>query len=466
MREKKSYRPSFHLGPPEGWLNDPNGLCFHKGRYHVFFQYAPESPEGGKKYWGHYSSENLLTWRWDGIAISPDTPYDKDGAYSGCAFTEDGQMELYYTGNVKHPGPYDYIYEGRGSNTIVVTSDDGEHFSEKRVLLVNSDYPGDYTCHIRDPKVWKDRGLYLMVLGARRADDHGTILLYDSRNKKDWRYAGELTTKEAFGYMWECPDVFVLGTKEVVSCCPQGVPSEEFRFQNTYQSGYFLTEEMIPYAMPEAVTHFLPEETFREWDRGFDFYAPQTFLDPKGRRILIGWAGMFDSPYGNEPGIREGWQHLLTVPRVLRMGDDGKIRQNPVEELLHLRTDSVPFRTEEGRQTAEFSKQSYEILMKREDGGSPLVLESKDYRLCYEDGMLRFSFLNETGAGRKERRIELGELKSLRLLMDESILEIYLNEGEEVFTTRYYPLQEEATVSVKGGSAEAYLLKGEAIQIK
>ena len=108
----------------------------------------------------------------------------------------------------------------------------------------------------------------------------------------------------------------------------QGLTREEFRFQNIYQSGYFILKDGKP-----------EEKAFREWDHGFDFYAPQTFQDGKGRRILIGWMGMpdADEEYVNPTAESEGWQHCLTVPREVTY-KNGMIYQYPVEELNGLRT--------------------------------------------------------------------------------------------------------------------------------
>ena len=98
------YRLGHHLMPPVGWLNDPNGLCWFKGRYHIFFQYSPFEVQGGLKFWGHYSSENLVSWKYEGTALYPDSPYDCHGVYSGSAFVENEKMHLFYTGNVKLDG--------------------------------------------------------------------------------------------------------------------------------------------------------------------------------------------------------------------------------------------------------------------------------------------------------------------------------------------------------------------------
>lgn len=119
------HRQRFHLQPPVGWLNDPNGLCVYSGQYHAFFQYGPFDVNGGVKHWGHAVSTDLLHWEQLPVMLYPDEPFDCHGAYSGSALVEDGTMYLYYTGNVKHPGNFDYIKEGRGHNVCLAVSRDG-----------------------------------------------------------------------------------------------------------------------------------------------------------------------------------------------------------------------------------------------------------------------------------------------------------------------------------------------------
>ena len=132
--------------------------------------------------------------------------------YSGSAFVENGLIHYFYTGNVKYfdRDDYDYILTGRGSNTIHMTSRDGFHFSEKELLLTNGDYPADMSGHVRDPKVIRRADGYYMVLGARDTAGKGLVLVYRSEDLTSWQYHGRITTREAFGYMWECPDLFVL----------------------------------------------------------------------------------------------------------------------------------------------------------------------------------------------------------------------------------------------------------------
>lgn len=180
-------------------------------------------------------------------------------------------------------GDYDYINNGRQASTLHVESEDGVHFSAKEVAVDYRNYPEDYTQHVRDPKVWKDGADYFMALGGRKKNDQGAVLIYKSEDLKNWDYDKEITTEEPFGYMWECPDLFEIDGEQALSISPQGLEREEYRFQNIYQSGYFLLKE-----------DKINVKEFQEWDMGFDFYAPQTFEDAKGRRILIGWMGLPD----------------------------------------------------------------------------------------------------------------------------------------------------------------------------
>ena len=181
-------RPSFHLSTRTGWLNDPNGLCKYGEDYHVFFQYGPFDCTGGVKHWGHCKSRDLVHWEYLPILLCPDQPYDIHGVYSGSAYIEDGKMYLYYTGNVKHEGDHDYIRTGRGHNTCLAISEDGETMASKQCLMENKDYPAGLTCHVRDPKVWKMDGKYYMVQGARTLEDRGEVLIFQSEDKMHWTH--------------------------------------------------------------------------------------------------------------------------------------------------------------------------------------------------------------------------------------------------------------------------------------
>ena len=95
MNKNLYYRPQFHLAPPAGWLNDPNGLCELNGIHHIFFQYSPDFPNGGDKFWGHYETEDFIHYTFTGIFLKPDTPEDRSGVYSGSSYIEDRQMSCW-----------------------------------------------------------------------------------------------------------------------------------------------------------------------------------------------------------------------------------------------------------------------------------------------------------------------------------------------------------------------------------
>ena len=162
------FRTNYHIMPPVGWLNDPNGLCQFRGVFHAYFQYSPLNVHGGGGYWGHCVSSDLLCWEYREPVLAADMPEDRSGVYSGSALVEKDRMYLFYTGNVKLPGDYDYIDAGRISTQLLVESGDGQQMSSKEKILGTEDYPADITEHVRDPKVWSEDGRYYMVLGRPR----------------------------------------------------------------------------------------------------------------------------------------------------------------------------------------------------------------------------------------------------------------------------------------------------------
>ncbi len=437
------WRQRFHIEPPDGWLNDPNGLSFYKGEYHVFFQYSPIAADGHTpRGWGHYHGADLMHMAYDKAVMMPDIPEDSHGVYSGSAIENDGVLHIFYTGNVKMEGDYDYVTAGRGANVIHVTTADGSEVSEKQVLLRNSDYPDFCSCHVRDPKVWKEGEVWKMVLGARTLDDEGCVLVYESADLINWKYAGKVY-KEGYGYMWECPDYFELGGKGFLSTCPQGLPHYETKWQNLNESGYFPVEGRLEDSR-------LGE--FAEWDMGFDFYAPQTFLDPQGRRILIGWLGMDNRVYGNAT-TELGWQHCLTIPREVTLGENGRLRQYPIAEFEALRKGE--------RRHADGCTAKYALPL--EICGEPtadftITLDGKlELRFDKAKQLFTMKFSDEKyGCGRGTRNAVVESVNSIRLIADMSSIEVYLNGGETVMSTRFYPDYGCAELEIKGFEAQVW----------
>ncbi len=439
-------RLQFHLMPPAGWMNDPNGLCQFQGTCHIYFQYTPFKAGWGTKLWGHYTTEDWIHFREEEPFLFPDCVWDRDGVYSGSAFVQDGEIHYFYTGNVKLTDrPYDYVMEGREQNTIHVKSRDGFRQEEKQLVLNHADYPADMSRHVRDPKIFCREGTYYMLLGARDDKDRGCALLFRSPDLNRWSYFDRIVSAERLGYMWECPDFFELEGQGFLLACPQGVPSEEYRYQNVYQCGYFPAEldfENRNYQLGE----------FQELDRGFDFYAAQSFEDGKGRRILLGWMGMPDAEefYVN-PTVEDGWQHIMTIPRELSIRH-GVLCQNPVRELTEWWNCSHSF---EGY--FEGVVESCCAFELNTAGEGLQILLAGGLRLSYspEEKIFWMEFTDSAlGAGRTLRGREVDKLERLRLLIDVSGAEVFLNEGEDVFSTRFYPKEDAFTIRIEAPNSK------------
>lgn len=438
-------RQRFHLQPPTGWLNDPNGLCQAGGRYHAYFQYAPFSPDGsGVRHWGHAVSTDLIRWQRQPCFLYPDQPFDVHGVYSGSALVEEDGISFFYTGNVKYSGDFDYIHNGRAYNTCLATSRDGTAADGKRLVLSPEDYPAGLTPHVRDPKVWRQDGRYYMVLGARTTADAGEVLVYQSPDKLAWTLLNRISTPAPFGYMWECPDLFELDGQWFLAVSPQGVEQKGLDYQNVYTSGYF------PLYGDWRGECRLGE--FVEFDHGFDFYAPQSFRDERGRRIQIGWMGMPDAGYTNP--VQYGWQHCMTIPCELTVRE-GRLLRRPVEETERLRGAPQALPLEPG---AEFEGERFDLLLSPAKGPLRLTLRGC-VTLEYSDGVLSLRVGPQGGFGRENgvRRAAVRTLRGLRILADSSSAEVFVNDGETVLSTRYYPAPGQTRSGIQAGTGTAVL---------
>ncbi|MFC4320454.1 glycoside hydrolase family 32 protein [Litchfieldia salsa] len=433
------WRQTFHIQPTTGLLNDPNGFSFYHGEYHLFYQWFPLGPVHGLKYWYHTKSKDLVNWENVGIAIEPREYFESHGSYSGSAIEYEGKLHLLYTGNTRDQNwnrkPYQCLAIMDESLKIKKLDDP-----------VISKVPAGYTDHFRDPKVWKEEDNFYMIIGAQRSDETGCVVLYKSDNLTEWEFEGELKTGlEDFGYMWECPDYFELNGLGCLVFSPQGISPQDDFFNNIYQSGYIVGEEL------NLETKEFEHGEFYELDRGFDFYAPQTMLDGKGRRLLVGWMGLPEIDY---PTDSDGWAHCLTLPRELSL-KDGKLIQQPVEELQLLRKDELRVNGTIENQVIsfdDFSGDSYELICEfyandaeefgiefraSDDEKTVLKYDSLKGKLMLDRSLSGEEVGKEYGAIR-QCSMAVDKLK-LHLFVDISSVEIFVNDGQEVFTSRIFP---------------------------
>ncbi len=422
-------RLHFHLMPPSGWMNDPNGLCQFLGENHIYYQYTPFSTSWGLKIWGHYTTTDWIHYHEEAPFLFPDTEWDKDGAYSGSAFVQKDGIHFYYTGNVKKTDKkYDYIMDGREQNTMHVFSPDGRKITYKELIMTNDDYPANMSRHVRDPKVFEKNGNYYMIQGGRDEDSKACILIFQSANLKEWTWYDTIYPDKDFGYMWECPDLFEIDGQQFLVCCPQGVKREAYNFQNIYQCGYF----PVKFDLQNRIYQF---GEFAEFDKGFDIYAVQTFQDEKGRRILIGWMGIPDAEYDNDETISFDWIHALTMPRELCVVN-GKILQKPLKEMEKLRINkrSCEIQRFKGWNPKD---SCFEMRIEFTNQEELEIQLREDVFLVWDEGIFRLK-MGKSGHGRNERIAEIEKLLNLTIFSDTSSVEIFINDGETVMTSRIY----------------------------
>ena len=457
--------PRFHVVPPVGRLNDPNGLLVDGGTYHAFYQFSPFHPDRKLVYWGHSSSTDLLHWRHHEPAIIPDSSYDLSGAYSGNAIVLEGHelgcapaqapYQLFYTGNLKDP-----VTDKRTASQCLVTSNGLTDFTKWPGNPLIAAHAKGYTAHYRDPQVFRnpDRpGEYRMLLGVQRANETGAAVLYRSRDLVSWELEGELSFPDAggafdsFGYMWECPGLVRVRDEatgedwDVLIWCPQGITPEREGFENIFPCVY-------------TVGHLVGTElrdtdgTFHEVDRGFEFYAPQTFArrpSEPGPVLLTAWAG--NASEDDQPSIETGqWVHALSAPRGLSL-KDGRLIQRPATDLPHDAGQPAlvgPVSGDGLHDVAELrGHRSWQLRLEADPGrtsgawGLRIGSDKSHVDITLDGGVLRVdrsaSRYTQHGDARTVTLPE-GCAPVLEVLHDRSLTEVFVGDGSVVFTLRSF----------------------------
>ncbi|MBU7568121.1 glycoside hydrolase family 32 protein [Weissella hellenica] len=430
------YRPNFHVTAPSGWINDPNGFVYFKGYYHIFYQYHPYSAEWGPMHWGHARSLDLVHWESLPIALSPEKPISKNGIFSGSALVKDDKLYLMYTGHhFGDSGDDDDFYEDQN----IAVSEDGLNFEKYANNPVISTPPRDNTANFRDPKLWQSDDTYYVILGGQTLDSKvGRVLLYSSKDLLSWHYEGAIAQSQSVateGYMWECPDIFSLADQDVLLMSPQGMKPDHEKYLNLHQTGYMIGK------LDVATANF-ERSGFVEIDHGHDFYASQTMLAPDGRRIMFGWMAMWESEM---PEKKDGWAGALTFPRELTLKDN-HVYMQPVAELDQLRIkqtkNKISFVSGSTTQLLLSDADSHEIQMQ--------LKADEDFTITFmaaDDAVLALQFAHQENkvtisrSDRIDKRIAYvneSAIIKLQLLIDRSSAEIFINDGETVFTERYY----------------------------
>ncbi|WP_188250854.1 glycoside hydrolase family 32 protein [Pseudomonas sp. PSB1] len=455
-RVTDDYRPDYHLAPPAGWMNDPNGVVYFRGEYHVFYQHHPFDAKWGPMYWGHAKSADLVHWQHLPIALAPGDDFDRDGCFSGSAVVCGDTLALIYTGHT-------WLGEVGDERQIrqvqcLATSVDGIRFDKQGVVIQTA--PQEAIIHFRDPKVWKDNDYWYLIAGARLGDTP-LLPLYRSTDLRAWEFLDYVARgNEGDGYMWECPDLFRLDGRDVLLYSPQGMRPEGYERLNKYQTGYRVGQL-------DGQWHF-SGGPFIELDNGHDFYAAQTLVAADGRRLVWAWLDMWESPM---PSQAHHWCGMLGLPRELQLHAD-RLRVFPARELTALRKAPLPRTSAWGGAGYEWVPQvngdRLELhvhldLLGCAEGHLGIALrcsaEGDEQTLLYYDASLQRLVLDRSRSGAQvsgQRSVAIDraqESLQLRVFLDRSSIEVFEQDGRFSLSSRVYPRSDSLGVKLLASGA-------------
>ena len=459
----EKYRPQFHYTPKINWMNDPNGLVYYEGKYHLFHQYNPFGNRWGYMSWNHAISDDLVHWKHQPVAI----PYGKEeeeAIFSGSAVVDHNNSTGF--GDGTRP-PLVAIYTSHytradGSTwqaqSLAYSVDGGKTFIKyEENPVIKFDDPD-----FRDPKViWMEESeQWVMVVALPRQHK---VQFYASENLIDWKFLSDFGPDGAISGIWECPDLFPL-----------------FVDGNPDYKRWVLHVDMNPGSIAGGSgsqffigdwdgDEFTPDEDISKseviWvDYGTDFYAAITWSDipeEDGRRIWVGW--MNNWMYANQIPTYP-WRSAQSIPRSIHLVTiDGEIQavQRPVKELEILRKNHVQLLNTEVTSgelilsNKGITGKAYEIVIEMEPGSSETVglklrVGDDEETLVGYDRLRKTVFVDRTKSGEDDfhsnfsqrndapARLIDGKIK-LHIFVDWSSVEVFLNDGEAVITNRIFP---------------------------
>ncbi|MCD5322130.1 MULTISPECIES: glycoside hydrolase family 32 protein [Pontibacillus] len=446
------WRPQFHYTPAENWMNDPNGMVYYKGKYHLFYQHNPKGDQFGHMSWGHAVSEDLVHWKELDVAMTPDengmifsgsVVVDDDNT-SGLFPEDEGGLIAYYTnaGDVQ-------------DQRLAYSTDEGKTWTKYEEG--NPVVPNPGIKDFRDPVVmWHEeteKWVMLLVAGDK-------VMFYESENLVDWSYSSEFGAEHgAHGGVWETPELFELAVdgdsdnKKWVLQVDMNPGSIAGGSGSQYFIGDFDGKEF----------KLDPDQTETKWtDYGKDFYATQAFNN-MDRVVWIAW--MSNWQYAADIPTSP-WRGAMSIPREVSLttNDRGEmlLTQQPIEELQNLRGEKLmemENRTLNGTMAMpEFDQSSYEIVATfrvdeaNEFGFKVAEGEGEETIVGYDDRN-NYLFTDRNNSGKTDFHPEFGGVYrapmeamngytiKLHIYVDESSVEVFGNNGQKVLTNQIFPTE-------------------------
>nr|WP_281394040.1 glycoside hydrolase family 32 protein [Texcoconibacillus texcoconensis] len=447
MKFHELYRPQVHFTPEEMWMNDPNGLVYYRGEYHLFYQYHPFSKQWGPMHWGHAVSTDLLHWTHLPIALYPD---ELGMIFSGSCVVDYGDTSGFFDGEDGLVAIFTHADQEHQQQSIAYSRDAGRTWEKYEANPVIKN-PG--VEDFRDPKVlwYEPEQKWVMVLAAGQE-----VYFYESKNLKDWTYTSSFGDGYgAHGGVWECPDLIELPV--------DGGPKKKWILQVDIGEGavaggsggqYFIGEF-------EGKSFVSDHQDVRWLDYGKDFYATQSFANVEGGRcIWLAW--MSNWLYANEVPTSP-WRSAMSIPREVMLKTDHQgnviLCQEPIRELDCLKASSDasrsfplfnqeirslpqpqgPFEWQLSLDITEANVFKATVFESTEEGVS--IVYNKGTGKLYVDrsrrGVRSFS---EDFAECYEAPVSCpNEELNLRIIVDTSSIEVFANDGEVVLTNLFFP---------------------------
>ncbi|KXT78111.1 sucrose-6-phosphate hydrolase [Streptococcus sp. DD13] len=438
------WRTNFHIETPHGLLNDPNGFSYFNGKWTLFYQYFPFGAAHGLKSWVHTESTDLVHFEPTGTVLYPDTPLDSHGAYSGSGFEIDGKLFLFYTGNVRDENWVRHPYQ------IGALMDPDGHIEKMDQILI--DQPSDTTDHFRDPQIFQYKDQYYAIVGGQNLDQKGIIKLYKAVNNdyRNWEFVNDLSfANDQTAYMMECPNLVFVDDQPVLLYCPQGLDQSVFSYGNIYPNLYKIAESFDP-----ERADLVQVGPLQQLDYGFECYATQGFTAPDGRAYAVSWLALPDVSY---PTDRYSYQGALSLVKELHI-KDGKLYQTPVPAVSSLRQGEETFSPKEKTNntyeleiTIPEGEQSELVLFANHASqGLSLRIDTINGEVILDRSQCGEPFAQEFGTTRS-CTIAPKETTA-RIFIDASIFEIFINQGEKVFSGRVFPDEDQSGIALTQGT--------------
>ncbi len=417
-------REAYHFTPWKNWMNDPNGLCWFQGYYHMFYQFNPHGQKWSHMYWGHAASKDLIHWTHLPVVLEPqkellNNPEElAGGAFFGSAVVRGEEVMFFLTRSLGPCNDDDSTVQQQW----VMRSGDMLHFTEEELVI--KEPPRGASFDFRDPKVMYGGGKWYMVLGSS-LEGKAAILLYESEDLEHWDYSGPLLTENEEGIRCvECPDFIELDGKylAVGALMHHQDPFGRYQMSRYYVGGF-------------------ADGIFTEEGRGwFDFcgncYAMQSF-EHEGRRISIGWISDF---YGEHLEVENGVCGSMTIPREMRIREN-RLYLTPVKEIESLKSGILYQGQGEEICLKDITPNTYkaELELKEDVPFSICLSESEDGKmLLINDG----KGLRIKTHGVKSEHVtfpaDVDRVEKLEIFVDRRTAEVYVNDGEAAGTKLFY----------------------------